>query len=76
MDRFIKIKEQFYMKEEDMVRLLSESGISFSYDPTCSICSENATDCEHWFDDEGFYIIATNIKLDSVVSLLKEEKDE
>lgn len=66
MNKLIRVKEQFYMKEEDLIKLLGDAGVKFSYDPQCSLCGRKATDCKHWFDDEGFYIIAKNVKLDAI----------
>ena len=54
-------------KEEDLVRkiklgFLDSTSVGFMCDHICSICGSDIWKCAHWFDDEGFQILAKNIK--------------
>lgn len=53
-------------QEEDLIRkmkldFITSVSVGFRCEHICSICGKNVFFCNHWFDDDGFQILAKDI---------------
>ena len=68
-------------EEEDLIRkmkleFVSSVSVGFLSDHICSICGKSIYECEHWFWDEGFQILAKDIRfLELSVVAVPADKD-
>lgn len=46
--------------------LLNAVSVGFNCEHICSICGKPVTQCNHWFDDDGFQILARNMKFNEL----------
>jgi len=54
-------------EEKDLIRkmklgFLDSTSVGFRCDHICSICGSDIWKCSHWFDDDGFQVLAKNIQ--------------
>lgn len=62
----IKYKAILDEQEEDLIRkmkldFVSSVSVGFRCEHICSICGEDVFNCDHWFWDDGFQILAKDI---------------
>ena len=65
--RAVAYKADFDAEEVDILRklklgFLDSTSVGFSCDHICSICGSDIWKCAHWFEDEGFEVLAENIE--------------
>lgn len=63
----IKYKAELDAQEEDLIRkmkldFVSSVSVGFMCEHICSICGQEISKCDHWFWDDGFQILAKDMK--------------